>query len=281
MCNLFDQMKMDLELKGFSPKTQKAYLMHVKLFYKYHDKSLELLVEDDVRNYLHYIIKRDLSTSYINSAYSAIKFLYETTLDRVWDMKKIPRIKKAKKLPIVLSKAEIKLLFDATFNLKHKAILMTTYAAGLRVSEVSHLKVSDIDSHNMQILISSGKGNKDRYSLLSQSNLDVLRLYWKSYKPSLWLFPGLPSDKPISERSIQRIFQESKERAGIKDSASIHCLRHSFATHLLEAGTDLCHIQQLLGHSNIQTTSIYLHLRRMDVLKVVSPLDSLLEDCHD
>ena len=278
MSSLFDKMKMNLVLRGYSPKTVKSYLMHVRLFSEYYYESLEALGEDDVRNYLYYIIKRNLSTSYINSAYSAIRFMYESTLGRDWDMKNIPRIKNAKKLPIILSRKEIKLLFDFTPNLKHKAILMTTYSAGLRVSEVSCLKVSDIDSNNMQILISSGKGNKDRYSLLSKSNLDILRLYWKSYRPSHWLFPGMPSDKSISPRSIQSIFRDSKVRAGIKSSASVHSLRHSFATHLLENGTDLGYIQKLLGHSNVQTTSIYLHLRRMDVLNVVSPLDTLMEN---
>ncbi len=276
MSFLFDKMKMNLELRGYSPKTVKSYLMHVRLFTEYHNESLEALGEDDVRNYLYSIIKRNLSTSYINSAYSAIRFMFESTLGRDWDMKNIPRIKNAKKLPIALSRKEVILLFNCTPNLKHKAILMTSYAAGLRVSEVSHLKVSDIDSDNMQILISNGKGNKDRYSLLSKSNLDILRLYWKAYRPSDWLFPGMPSYKPISPRSIQSIFKDSKDRSGIKSSASMHSLRHSFATHLLEDGTDISYIQKLLGHSNIQTTCVYLHLRRMDVLNVVSPLDTLM-----
>jgi len=283
MSNLFEQMKIDLELKGFSPNTVKLYLMHVRLFSDFHSSNpSESLGEEQVRNYLHHIIiKRNLSISYVNSAYSAIRFLYETTLDRDWNMKKIPRSKKAKKLPVVISKQEIKMLFDATPNLKHKAILMTIYSSGLRLGESARLKVTDIDSKNMQILISQGKGKKDRYSILSKSTLHILREYWKKHKPSFWLFPGIPSDKPINDRTIQRIFYESQERAGIKKTASVHSLRHSFATHLLEADTDLCYIQQLLGHTSIQTTSIYLHLRRMDVLNVKSPLDSLMEDYDD
>ena len=283
MSNLFKQMQMDLELKGFSPNTVKLYLMQVRFFSDFHKNNpLESLGEEEVRNYLHHIIiKRNLSVSYVNSAYSAIRFLYETTLDRDWNMKKIPRSKKAKKLPVVLSKQEIKMLFDATPNLKHKAILMTIYSAGIRLGEAARLKVTDIDSKNMQILISQGKGKKDRYSILSKSTLHILREYWKVDKPNYWLFPGIPSDKQINDRTIQRIFYESQERAGIKKTASVHSLRHSFATHLLEANTDLCYIQQLLGHSSIQTTSIYLHLRRMDVLNVKSPLDSLMEDYDD
>lgn len=274
MSKTTDKMKMDLELAGYSPKTKKSYLMHVNHFLNYFDKPLDSLGTNDIREYLHYLITvKQVSNSYVTCAYSALKFFFETTLNMFWDIKKIPRTKKVKKLPSILSMSDIKKIFDVTTNLKHKAILMTTYSAGLRVSEVASLKISDIDSDSMQIFIDQGKGNKDRYTLLSQANLNILRKYFKQYKPQHWLFEGVPSDKHISSRSIQRIFKTSKDKAGITKKASLHSLRHSFATHLLEAGTDISYIQKLLGHENIKTTCIYLHLKKINTLKVISPLD--------
>lgn len=190
-------------------------------------------------------------------------------------MENLSRIKEGKKLPVVLSQSEIKEIFDATDNLKHKTILMTIYAAGLKVSEAANLKVKDIDSKNMQIIIRQGKGKKDRYTLLSKTNLDILREYWKRYHPSTYLFPGKALNSHISVRTVQKIFEHSKDSANIKKEASVHTLRHSFATHLLEAGTDICYIQRLLGHASINTTTIYLHLRRMDLINVKSPLDTI------
>jgi site-specific recombinase XerD len=154
---------------------------------------------------------------------------------------------------------------------------MTIYSAGLRISEVVHLKVSDLDSQRMTIRVQQGKGQKDRYTLLAQRTLEVLRDYWKEYRPSGWLFPGKPATEPLSVSAVQRVFEKVLLRAGIKKPASVHTLRHSFATHLLEAGTDLYHIQRLLGHSTPKTTTIYLHLSRKDLGGVTSPLDLLEE----
>lgn len=158
---------------------------------------------------------------------------------------------------------------------------MTAYSAGLRVSEAARLRVSDIDSKNMQIAVRQGKGRKDRYSMLSQANLLLLRQYWKLYRPSYWLFPGKPSDNPIAIRNIQQIFYDSAAKAGITKDVSIHTLRHCFATHLLEQKTDIWTVKQLLGHANIQTTCKYLHLRNMNLLNVKSPLDLLDGDCDE
>lgn len=149
---------------------------------------------------------------------------------------------------------------------------MTIYSAGLRLSEAAHLKVSDADSQRMTIRIRHGKGDKDRYSLLAECTLDILRNYWREYRPVDWLFPGNPKDMPISSRNIQKVFEKALHEAGIKKKATVHTLRHSFATHLLEAGTDLYHIQHLLGHTTIKTTAIYLHLSRRDVARVKSPI---------
>ena len=178
---------------------------------------------------------------------------------------------------MVLAQSEIKDLFNAVINLKHRTILITIYAAGLRVSEAANLKVTDIDSRNMQIRVVQGKGQKDRYTMLSPKNLEVLRDYWKYYHPKDWLFPGNPMDKPISTRTIQKVFKTAKTKAGIKKEATVHTLRHSFATHLVEAGTSIFHIQQLMGHTNPKTTSVYIHLSRKDVLQIKSPLDTMVD----
>lgn len=196
-------------------------------------------------------------------------------------MKQIPRVKRDKKLPTVMSKAEVKKLFDATTNIKHKAILMTVYGAGLRVSEVANLKPSDIDSENMQIHIRLAKGNKDRYTILSKINLMILREYWKLYRPGIWLFPSVNPENHLSIRTMERVFEQSKQKAGIKKTASIHTLHHSFATHMLESGVDINYIQLLLGHTSVKTTCIYIHLARTDALNFKSPLDTFGDNNND
>jgi integrase/recombinase XerD len=278
MSKLREKMKMDLELKGYASNTQTAYLKSVEKFALYHGRSPDLLGTDEIKQYLHYLITTmKVSHSYISTAYSALKFFYETTLGREWNMKEIPRSKKPKKLPVILSPSEIQDIFEAINNPKHKAILMTIYGGGLRASEVAHLKVTDIDSKNMTIRVNQGKGKKDRYTLLSQKNLNVLREYWSYYHPHDWLFPGIPITNSISTRSIQKIFEKAKDEAGIKKPVSAHTLRHCFATHLLEQGISLYHIQHLLGHSNPKTTNVYIHLTRRDILSVKSPLDLMEE----
>ncbi len=278
MGKLREQMKMDLKLKGYSPKTQAAYLGYMKKFVRYFGRSPAKMGEEEIREYLYHLVtERDLGDSSINSAYSALKFFYKTTLCRDWNVAKIPRRKTEKRLPVVLDGSEIKQLFAVTTNLKHRALLMTTYSAGLRVSETAHLKVCDVDSKRMQLRIAQGKGKKDRYALLSPVTLNLLRDYWRQYRPFSWLFPGRLPESPISTRSIQKVFKDAKRKAGIKKPATVHTLRHSFATHLLEAGTDIYRVQKLMGHTTPKTTAIYIHLRRQDLLKVVSPLDSLMD----
>lgn len=274
MGRLHDQMKMDLELKNYSPKTRSSYLACVRSFAFHFGQSPEAMGDNEIREYLHFLIKeKKASQSAINQAYSALKFFYQTTLERDWNGLKIPRIKTGKRLPVVLSKEEVQAIFSATKNLKHKALLMTIYSAGLRLSEAAHLKVSDIDSKRMTIRIRQGKGNKDRYTLLARCTLDILHSYWKEYRPLDWLFPGNPKENSISSRTIQKVFENALPRAGIKKEATVHTLRHSFATHLLEAGTDLYHIQHLLGHTTAKTTAIYLHITHKDLARVVSPID--------
>ena len=274
MGKLHDQMKMDLELKNLSPRTRSCYLTWMKSFALHFHRSPDELGDQEIREYLHYLIQeKKASQSGISQAYSALKFFYETTLKRDWNGFRIPRVQMCRKLPVVLSQLEIQAILSAPGNLKHRALLMTIYSAGLRVSEVVHLKVSDIDSQRMTIRVQQGKGQKDRYTLLSQRTLEVLREYWKEYRPQDWLFPGKPETEPLSVSSVQRVFGKVLLQVGIKKPASVHTLRHSFATHLLEAGTDLYHIQRLLGHTTPKTTVVYLHLSRKDLGSVKSPLD--------
>jgi len=278
MGRLRDQMERDLELKNYSSKTRSCYLASAKNFALHFHRSPAELTDEEVREYLRYLIQeKKASQSAISQTYSALKFLYETTLKRDWDRFRIPRAKREKRLPVVLSQQEIQAIFSATRNLKHRALLMTIYSAGLRVSEVVHLKVSDIDSQRMTIRVKQGKGAKDRYTLLGRRTLGVLRDYWRVYRPKEWLFPGQPAKGSLSVSSVQKIFEKVLQEAGIKKHATVHTLRHSFATHLLEAGTDLYQIQRLLGHTTSKTTTIYLHLSRKDLGGVSSPIDLLEE----
>ena len=192
-------------------------------------------------------------------------------VDTIW----YPKSKK--KLPVVLDLSEVEALFSVTENLKHKAILMITYSSGLRISEAARLKISDIDGKRMMVWVQQGKGGKDRYTILSQTALECLRQYWREYRPKQWLFEGTKEDAPITVSSIHQIFHKAKKRAGIAKPASVHTLRHSFATHLIEAGTSLHHVQLLLGHRSPTTTTVYLHVSRLNLSQVASPLDKIPE----
>lgn len=276
MKELREQMTMDMQLRGFSPYTQKSYLCSIEKFSRHFNKSLDQLSTIDIRNYLYEVLANNqISDSYVRLIYSALRFLYETTLDRAWDIKKLPRSKTPKKLPILLAPSEISDLFLAASNPKHRALLMTIYGAGLRAGEAAMLRLTDIDSRNMTIRVQQGKGRKDRYTLLSPYNLDVLRNYWKLCRPMPWLFQGEEIGKPITARAVGLIFQQAKKKAGIRKPVSTHTLRHCFATHLLEQGTSVIHIQHLLGHTNLKTTSLYIHLTRKHALEIQSPLDRL------
>ena len=192
-------------------------------------------------------------------------------------MEKIRYPRAKRKLPVVLDLSEVESLFAVTPNFKHKAILMIPYSSGLRASETARLKITDIDSKRMMVRISQGKGGKDRCSILSQTTLELLRQYWRKYHPTEWLFNGAQKNDPISINSIQQLFYKAKKRAGITKPASVHTLRHSFATHLIEAGTSLHHVQLLLGHRSPTTTTVYLHVSRLNLAQVTSPLDKAVQ----
>lgn len=275
MGKLREQMEMDMRLKGMSPKTISTYLGCMKSVAAHFGKSPADLSDDEIREYLHYLMQvRKTSQAVISQSYSALKFFFEHTLQRQWNHARIPRSKQPKRLPGVLSREDVESIFSATKNLKHRAILMTIYSAGLRIGEATRLKVCDIDSGRMMIRVNEGKGRKDRYTLLGERNLELLRTYWKAYRPSEWLFPGNDSSEPVSISAVQRVFSASLRKAGIRKKASVHTLRHCFATHLLDSGTDLYYIQRLLGHKSAGTTSVYLHVTGKDIGKIKSPIDS-------
>ena len=267
------KMIFEMELRGYSPQTQNHYLCQVKLLEKYANKLAPQLSPDELKQYLHYRIKSGLSYSSINISCNAFKLFFNKVLSYNWSDDVIIRPKRPKSLPHVLSYDEILSITDQVLNLKHKTILLTTYSSGLRISETLNLRISDIDSLAMLIRVNGGKGNKDRLTVLSHENLKTLRLYWKLYRPTDFLFPGRVAGKPNVPRNIQHVFQVAKDKAGVTKPATIHTLRHSFATHLLEDNTDLRTIQVLMGHSDISTTSNYLHLSTKHISSVKSPLD--------
>ena len=210
----------------------------------------------------------------MNQLVSALKILYCQVLKREWDPIDIPRPRRENKLPVVFSRDEVKAIINVTRNLKHRTLLMLTYSAGLRLSEVKNLKIGDIDSQRMQIKILQAKGYKDRWAVLSPIVLDMLRQYWKMYHPSVWLFETKPG-KSLADKTVQHIFKNALRKSGVKKDAGIHCLRHSFATHLMEQGVALPVIQQMLGHKSLRTTSVYLHVQQYSIDTIKSPLDSL------
>jgi integrase/recombinase XerD len=268
-------MRDDLELRGFSPHTQKEYLMRVTLFARYFGKLPDKLGKKEVREYfLHLVRDKHASYGVLNMTYCALKFIYGVTLGRPWEVEKIPRTKRPVKMPVILDKGEVRRLFAVTENLKHKAMLMIAYSSGLRISEVAHLKVGDLDTARMTVLVRQGKGKKDRYTILSKMALGTLTQYLETYRPTSWLFPGATPGRPITESSIRCVMRAAKTRAGITKRATMHVLRHSFATHLLEQGTDVRSVQSLLGHRSLKTTIIYLHVSPKNLSRITSPLDT-------
>lgn len=276
---VLEKLKFDVELRGLSKHTQDEYYTKAKIFQDYYNKPATELGEKEIREFLHYLTtEKKLTSGSVNSYNSGLRFLYGVTLNISLNCKQIPRHRRSRKFPNILTKDEIQSLFDACDNLRDKCILMTLYGAGLRISEVAGLKVTDIDSKKMQLFIRNAKGSKDRYALLSQANLEILRVYWKSYRPKEWLFYSrVNTGTHITSKAVQNIFHKYIEKANISKKVTVHSLRHSFATHLLESGISIFHIKQLLGHSDISSTCFYLHLLKIESLNVQSPLDLLAE----
>ncbi len=266
-----------LQLKAYSPNTIRTYQNEfAQLLYILKGKHIDDLDVERLRNYFLYCINTlELSENTIHSRINAVKFYFEQVLGRERMFIEIPRPKKRVILPNVLAMSQVTQLFKQLENLKHKTMLFLAYSAGLRVSEVVNLKIKDIQSARMMIHIKGGKGKKDRTVILSEGILVLLRKYYVVYKPQEWLFEGQYKDSPYSTRSLQQIFHRAKTAAKIQQDVTFHSLRHSYATHLHERGTDIKLIQELLGHNDIQTTMRYVHVSNLSLGKIKSPFDDL------
>ena len=274
MSTLRNKMLQQMQLKGYSQKTIETYFESLIGLSKYYNKSPDLLTISEIRDYIQLnLTEKKLSKSWMNQLVSALKILFCDVLKREWDPLDIPRPRREKKLPVVLSRDEVKAIINVTQNMKHRALLILTYSSGLRLSEVKNLKIGDIDSQRMQVRVVQAKGFKDRRTVLSPIALNMLRDYWKMYHPRIWLFETKPGQF-MADRSIQHLFKNALKKAGIKKEIGIHSLRHSFATHLMEQGVSLPVIQQMLGHTSLKTTSVYLHVQQYSVDTIRSPLDT-------
>ena len=276
MTQLRKRMQEELQRRNYSESTTICYLRQITEFAKHFRRSPAQLGPEEIKQFQLYLVqeKKVSWATYIQTT-AALRFLYVKTLGRAFMAEKIPYPKRPKHLPTVLSQEEITRLLDATRSLKHRALLMTLYGAGLRVSEACRLTIDDIDSSRMVIHVRQAKGKKDRDVMLSPVLLETLRQYWKGSRPRRWLFPGYRPDKPMTTKSVFLMVRNVAARAKITKTVSPHTLRHSFATHLLESGTDLRTIQLLLGHADVRTTIIYLQVSQQHIRKIVSPLDQL------
>lgn len=275
MTVLRKRMLDDMRIRNLSPNTQKRYLDRVAAFAGHFGKSPDQLGPEEIRTYQLYLVDKGLSSSTINVTVCALRFLYRVTLRRDWDVERIPLSRRERHLPVVLSPDEVARFFASVRSLKYRAILMTAYGAGLRVSEATALRIVDIDSRRGTIRVYQGKGRKDRYVMLSPRLLAVLRAYWTKTRPSHWLFPGRDPRQPASPASVRQVCHEAGLISGLKKHITPHTLRHSFATHLLESGSDLRTIQVLLGHKSPASTARYTHIAVSSVHKARSPLDTL------
>jgi len=271
------RMKEDILLRGLSKNTLENYILNARIFLDHCNRPVEQLNEYDIRNFLWYLVnEKKKSPSTVNGYSAAIRFLFAVTFNRTLNYLQIPRQKKRKKFPEVLTREDVFSIIENCKNIKHKAMLMVIYSSGLRVSEAAALKVQHIDSKNMRIFVECGKGGKDRYTLLSVTCLNVLREYWKIYRPKHpegWLFLGVGNVSHITYRGIEFVFREAVKRTNITKKISTHSLRHAFATHLLEDGATLLQVKKLLGHASIKSTTIYLHLANV-TSDIESPLDN-------
>jgi site-specific recombinase XerD len=284
---LRQRMQQDMLMRGLGSHTQQDYVRHVRRFAAFLGKSPDAATPEDIRRFQLHQHEHGVGPATINGAVSALRFLFEVTLKRRDLARALVITRYQRKLPDVLSVEEAARLLAAVPTIKYKAALGVAYGAGLRVSEVAHLKVDDIDSTRMLIRVEQGKGRKDRNAMLSPQLLELLRLWWRRGKqsgvmlPHGWLFPGRSCTDPISSRQLHRAVQEAAEVAGIRKKVSPHTLRHSFATHLLEQDVDIRVIQVLLGHSKLETTALYTKVSTRTIQAVASPLDRLMALMED
>jgi len=274
---LYATMRNEMLLRGYSRKTIKSYISWIRSLVEFftpkHPRNLQ---EEDIRSYLiHLIEDKRMAFASVNQAFNAVRFLYVELYKQQFVIETIPRPKRSKQLPNVITLNEFKRMVDYTHNIKHKSLLMVTYSGGLRLNEVIKLLVSDIDGERKLIFVRGGKGRKDRYTIISNSTLEVLRDYYMRYRPKKWLFEGQNKGKHLHERSAQSIVKQASKRAKLRKQISTHTLRHSFATHLHEQGYDIRTIKELLGHVHLKTTEIYTHISKRNISAIVNPLDTV------
>jgi integrase/recombinase XerD len=277
MTALRQRLLEDMQIRNLSPHTQASYVQQVSLFARHFSKSPLVLGPEEIRTYQVYLTnEKKLAPSSITIAVAALRFLYKVTLKKDWAVEEvIPAPKKPQTLPIILSPEEVVQFLEAVKKPNHRTILTTCYAAGLRISEAVHLTIPTIDSQRMVLRINQGKGQKDRYVMLSPKLLQILRDWWKLHRPQHWLFPSVRADQPISRFAVEKECQQVHRRCGIPKPITPHSLRHAFACHLLENGTDVRTIQLLLGHRSLATTARYLRIATTKVCSTTSPLDLL------
>lgn len=276
MTPLRQRMLEDLQIRHYSPTTIRLYLHSVAEFARHFGKSPAQLGPEHVRRYQLFLIKdKQVSQSTYIQMVCALRFLYTYTLDRKIAIERIPFPRRERKLPLILSREEVKALLEAPRRLRHRTMLALLYGCGLRVSEVTQLKANDIDASRGVLWVRQGKGRRDRQALLPPKLLELLRTYWRTERPANWLFPTADRTRPISPKAVFLACRSAAQFAGISKSVHPHSLRHAFATHLLEAGTNLRTIQILLGHANLETTARYLQVADIAVRATASPLDSL------
>ena len=277
MRRLRDRMDQDLEIRGYSPSTRQVYGACVKAFTEHFKGAPPAkLGLPEIREYQLYLTQeRRVSWCYFNQSVAALRFLFKVTLDKSWSIDRIPYKRRGRRLPVVLSQEEVAALLAAARTLRDRAIMMTLYGCGLRLAEARHLLVSHIDSGRMVVRVVQGKGQKDRYVRLPDTLLQTLRAYWRQYRPKSLLFPGADPEHPLAGATIQDLVRSSAKRAGIAKQVTPHALRHAYATHHLEQGTNLREIQLLLGHRSLNSTMIYTHVAQSTVAAASSPLDGL------
>jgi integrase/recombinase XerD len=277
----------DLQLHGFAAKTQDAYVRAVKQLAEYYHKSPEVISEEELRQYLLYLTnEKHVSASTFTIALCGLKFFYEQTLQRTWTTLDLARPAREQKLPVVLSRAEVHQILSCLYRLPYCVCLTTIYSCGLRLREGVHLQVGDIDSARQMVHVRQGKGGQDRYVPLPEGTLGLLRQYWSTHRHPRWLFPaptraGVPvvaAPGSMDESGVQRAFRAAWQASGIAKAASVHTLRHSYATHLLEAGVDLRVIQAYLGHRSPQTTALYTHLTQPTEQRAIEAINRVMAE---
>lgn len=273
---ILQKLVKDLEMRGRSPATIREYTTKVRLYQDYYDKPADQMGEREIIDYLHYVAtEKKLSPSSVNNYNCALRFVYGVTLDVTLNYKRLPRLKQNRRIPQIFTKEEVRKIIDSTETLIHKSMLMLAYGSGLRLSEITNLKITDIESDQMRILIRHGKGDRDRYAMLPQVTLDTLREYWKEYRPQDWLFVAPRLGGRYRDKTLNDAFKAALTRSGVNKQGSIHMLRHCYATHFYEDGHNLLALKKLLGHVRIDTTAWYTQLAYSHVLGMKSPIETL------